>query len=95
MEALEQKLYLELRTMERELRECLEKNTSSLSIRPYLEDELRDIQETMSKLESGSFGLCEASGEDIPPDYLSIIPTIKSLEDWEKIYQYYCKPIYM
>lgn len=91
MVANQQKLYSELRMIRNELLESLNKNSS---IKPLIEDELRDIEETLGKMESGTFGFCESSGEMIPDDYLSIVPTIKSIDDVNEISKYYCKPIY-
>lgn len=94
MEAHEKKLYSELRTIRKELVLSLEEEKCSPSIKPIVEDELKDINKTIEKLESGKFGLCEVSGELIPSDFLKMVPTIKSLDDVERIYQFYCKPIH-
>ncbi|WP_449619317.1 hypothetical protein [Robertmurraya sp. Marseille-Q9965] len=95
MEAfVKKKLYSELRTMKKELQTSLENNNCSPLVRPLIEEELKDVEKTMEKLENGNFGLCETSGEIIPTDYLAIVPTIQSLDDVDEITKYYCKPIF-
>ncbi len=94
MNANERKLYLELRTMRKELIERLDKKDGSSPIMPIIEEELKDIEETLTKIENGQYGLCEISGEFIPKDVLEMMPTIRSLDDMDKMEQYYCKPIY-
>lgn len=92
MEAQQEKLYSELRTIQKELLEGLH-NCSPL-IKMNIVDELQDVEETIEKLETGQYGLCEISGQHIPSDYLSMMPTIKTLEDVEELSKFYCKPIY-
>lgn len=95
MEAFaKKKLYSELRTMKKELLNSLENNNCSPLVRSLIEEELKDVEKTMEKLENGSFGLCEISGELIPTDYLSVVPTIQSMNDVDEISKYYCKPIF-
>ncbi|MDF1506659.1 hypothetical protein PZE06_00540 [Robertmurraya sp. DFI.2.37] len=91
MDANQQRLYSELRIIRHELLASLNKDSS---IKPIIEDELRDIEETIRKMESGTFGFCENSGELIPADYLTIVPTIKSIDDVNEISKFYCKPLY-
>lgn len=94
MEAHEQKLYSELRKIRKELQASLMQETCSDLIRPIIKDELKDIEETIERIERGKYGLCEISGELIPDNYLSMVPTIKSLDDVDEISKYFCKPIY-
>ncbi|GEM_PF-1190406 len=94
MEANLQKLYSELRTIKNELLESLIHEKCSPEIAPIVEEELKDIEETLEKIEAGKFGLCECSGQLIPDAYLYMVPTIKSIEDVNEINRYYCKPIF-
>lgn len=94
MNANERKLYLELRTMRKELLERIEKKDDSSPIMPIIKEELQDIEETLTKIENGQFGLCEISGEFIPKDVLLMMPTIRTMHDVNKMEQYFCKPIY-
>jgi RNA polymerase-binding transcription factor DksA len=94
MEAQDQELYSELRKMRKELQESLYNGKCSNLIRPIIEDELKDIEETIERMEAGKFGLCEISGELIPDELLIMVPTLKSLDDVDKISKYFCKPIY-
>lgn len=94
MEANVEKLYSELRTMRKELKESLNSGKCSSVTKPIIEEELKDIEETIKRIEQGSFGFCEMSGELIPFDYLSMVPTIKTIEDIDQISKFYCKPIH-
>ena len=49
-------------------------------LKPYIEGELKDIETALQKLEKGTFGTCEISGELIPEDLLTMVPTFKSIE---------------
>lgn len=94
MEAQEKELYSELRKMRKELKDSLHNGKCSSLIRPIIEDELKDIEETIERMEEGKFGLCEISGELIPDELLLMVPTLKSLDDVDNISKYFCKPIY-
>ncbi|HYK73490.1 MAG TPA: hypothetical protein VEV44_10310, partial [Pseudoneobacillus sp.] len=59
----------------------------------YVEDELRDIEIALKKLECGDYGKCEISGELIPFDLLTSVPIAQSLDDFDKMKTYLRKPI--
>ncbi|KAB7669244.1 hypothetical protein [Bacillus sp. B1-b2] len=88
-----EELYTELRLTQIELTTTLRVKRES-KINKYIEEELRDVEETMQKLESGNFGMCEMSGELLPVDLLAMIPTIKTKEDINGIYSYFRKSIH-
>jgi RNA polymerase-binding transcription factor DksA len=92
MKVFEKKLYEELRDQELEMRGKLDKNLIDEKIRAIVEDELKDIVDTLNKLECGEYGICEMSGELIPFDLLSAIPTAKFMDDFEAVKGYYRKP---
>ena len=94
MDAKAEPLYSELRKTRMELIERLEDNNSSSSIKPIIKAELLDVEDTLNKIELGLFGRCEISGELIPDELLSMVPTIKSLDDYEKIDSYFRKGIF-
>lgn len=94
MKANHQELYSELRTTQKELMESLHYDRCSNLTRPIIEEELKDIEDTLAKMQIGSFGRCEISGEILPEDYLFMVPTIKSLDDVNEMSKFYCKPIY-
>lgn len=94
MEANEAKIYLELRNIQKELMESLRNHQCSPLTKPIIEEELKDIEETINRIENGSYGTCEISGELIPNDYLAMVPTIKSMEDIQGISKYFCKSIH-
>jgi len=87
-------LYSELRTTRIELIKSLADNKRSPLIKPLIEAELLDIECTLQKLERGDFGICELSGEMIPLELLRNIPTLKSLNDFNKMDGYYRKGLY-
>lgn len=88
-----EKLYTELRMTQIELVTTLRVKRDS-KINKYIEDELKDVEETMQKLENGNFGMCEMSGELLPFDLLEMIPTIRTKDDINSIQSYYRKSIH-
>ena len=74
-------LYSELRSTKKELMEKLESGNCSSLVKPFIEEELKDVEKALQKFETGTFGTCEMSGELLPEKILSIVPTLTSLED--------------
>lgn len=93
MEKTTERLYLELKEMKKELIEGLKNKNCSPLIAPLIKEEIQDVEEAMKKIENGTFGLCELSGEFIPESYLYSLPTIKSKKDIEQLQQFYCKSL--
>ena len=82
MDQQQNEIYSELRKTKQELIENLEGGgKSSPIIKSYIEGELKDIEAALQKLAKGTFGTCEVSGELIPEDLLTIVPTLKSIDD--------------
>ena len=73
-------IYSELRKTKQEIQVKMETGSSPL-VQPFIEAELKDVESAMEKLENGTFGTCEVSGEIIPDELLSILPTLKSMND--------------
>ena len=94
MDVLEKALYSELRTTRMELLQSLMEGKGSPLIKPHIEDELKDIECTLEKMERGDYGICELSGELIPADLLQNVPTIKTLTDRQRMDNYYRKGFY-
>jgi len=94
MEAFEQKLYLELRKSRTELMMQLSNSKGSPLVKPLIEEELRDINTAILKLENGTYGRCELSGELLPSELLEMVPTLKSMEDCGLLETFLCKPLY-
>ncbi|MBP2240056.1 RNA polymerase-binding transcription factor DksA [Cytobacillus eiseniae] len=94
MDANIEKLYSELRNTRQELLEKLMDDNSSKLIRPYILDELFDIESTLARMEKGEYGKCEISGELLPDHLLAEVPTIKSIDDCSRLEQYYRKSLY-
>ncbi|MDR6124255.1 RNA polymerase-binding transcription factor DksA [Bacillus sp. SLBN-46] len=93
MNATQEKLFLELRQTRKEIEHSLRNKKRQEWLTSILEEELADINTAIHKFEAGNFGHCEISGELIPDDLLSMIPTLKSLEDSHYLQTYYKKSI--
>lgn len=78
-------VYSELRITKEEIMKRLQNEQCSPLVRPFIESELKDIDKALSKINEGTFGTCEISGELIPEDLLSVIPTLKSMEDCKTV----------
>lgn len=78
-------IYSDLRKTKEELLQRLNQENCSPIVRPYIEAELKDIETALKKIETGTFGTCEVSGELIPMELLQIIPTLKSMEDCKTV----------
>lgn len=87
-------IYNELRETKSELLTYLNNGNRDKRILQYIQDELRDIEAALEKVENGEYGKCEISGEYLPYDFLQTIPTAKSVSDIHQIEQYGRKPIY-
>ena len=94
MNAMQEKLFLELRQTKVEIENSLKNKQNQDWFTTVLEEELSDISSAIKKLENGDFGKCEISGEFLPNDLLKMIPTLKSQEDSEYLVSYFKKPIY-
>ncbi|MBO8176455.1 MAG: hypothetical protein H0Z31_03255 [Bacillus sp. (in: Bacteria)] len=68
-------------------------SSSDVHVRSTMEKELIDINYALEKWENGQFGICECCGKPIPTEWLTVIPTIRTMDDWWEIKQYYRKPI--
>ncbi|WP_075980997.1 TraR/DksA C4-type zinc finger protein [Bacillus massilinigeriensis] len=93
MDATLVKLYSELRNTREELKKKLHDANGSNMIKPIIAAELRDIEAAIEKMECGTYGRCEVSGEFIPLDLLMDVPTAKTVEDFHKLKSYYRKPL--
>lgn len=78
-------IYSELRNTKKELILKLNCDNCSPLAKPFIQEELKDIEEAIKKCEKGTFGTCEISGDIIPKKLLSIIPTLRSIEDSKTI----------
>ncbi|MDR6997977.1 hypothetical protein [Neobacillus niacini] len=93
MNAMQEKLFLELRQTKEEIEHSLKNKSKQEWITAILEDELADINLAMEKMRKGLYGQCEISGELLPDDLLQLIPTLKSTKDSECLAKFYKKPI--
>lgn len=93
MNAMQEKLFLELRQTKNEIEHSLKSKSKQDWLAKILKEELADIDKAIQKLNAGEFGACEISGELLPEDLLILIPTIRSKKDSALLDHYYKKPI--
>ncbi|MDR4946311.1 hypothetical protein [Neobacillus cucumis] len=93
MNAMQEKLFLELRQTKEEIEISLKNEKKQPWLTSILQSELEDINAAIQKFEKGKFGQCEISGEFIPEDLLKMIPTIRTIKDTEGLEYYYKKPL--
>jgi RNA polymerase-binding transcription factor DksA len=93
MNALQEKLFLELRQIKSEIEYSLKNKENEDWLENILNDELKDVDAALAKIQTGSYGHCEISGELIPHDLLELIPTVKTLNDIKKLETYRKKTI--
>lgn len=93
MNAIQEKLFLELRQTKMELEQSLMSRQNRDWLTNLLESELRDVNAAICKFEQGQYGKCERTGEWLPENLLQIIPTVKSVNDSEIVNRYYKKKI--
>lgn len=48
----------------------------------HVKEDLQDVQLALWKIENGTYGICEDTGENIPLDKLKILPTARSVYDF-------------
>lgn len=94
MDAKIARLYSELRNTKQELLEKLFDEQSSKLIRPFILDELFDVESTLERIEKGVYGKCEVSGEWLPNSILAEVPIMKTLDDCNQLENYYRKSLY-
>ncbi|WP_318504878.1 hypothetical protein [Bacillus sp. T3] len=87
------KLYTELRKSSKELQNRLNVNTGSPTLQSLIMEEIQDVENAIQKITLGNYGKCEISGEQIPFDFLKVMPTIKTMEDIDGLHHFYRKPI--
>lgn len=93
MNAMQEKLFLELRQTQAEIENSLRKQENPEWFIHILEDELTDVRLAIKKMSDGSFGKCEISGEIMPVNLIKNIPTLKSINDSKKLNSFYRKPL--
>lgn len=94
MNALQEKLFLELRLTKEEIENSLKGKQKQNWLAIILKAELEDVNAAIQKFEEGNFGQCEISGELLPESLLKMIPTIKSHRDSKYLDIYFKKSIY-
>jgi DnaK suppressor protein len=48
----------------------------------HVKEDLQDVERALEKLQYGSYGICEETGEHIPLDKLKILPTARTIYDF-------------
>lgn len=94
MNAMQEKLFQELRQTKTEIERSLKNKQTENWFTTILEEEMADIDLALKKIEEGNFGQCELSGELLPLDLLNLIPTIRTVNDPSLLGGYCKKPIF-
>ncbi len=94
MDHLFQNLYHEIVEMKNDLEERLQKNHLSPLVKKMAEEELSDLETALRKMESGSFGYCEETGNPIPAELLVFQPTVRSISEVKTLLKYFKKPVF-
>ncbi|MCH6268360.1 MULTISPECIES: hypothetical protein [Neobacillus] len=94
MNAMQEKLFQELRQTKTEIERSLKNKQTENWFTTILEEEMADIDLALKKIEEGNFGHCELSGELLPLDLLNLIPTIRTVNDPSLLGGYCKKPIF-
>jgi RNA polymerase-binding transcription factor DksA len=94
MEALFSKLYEELRISGEELRDRLDNQKCTVQIRQLMKEEIKDIETALNKIKKGIYGKCEMTGQTIPEEILTAMPTIQTMKDIGNLHHYFRKPLY-
>lgn len=84
----------ELRNTRQELLERLMQSNLHPFINEMILDELFDVEKAIEKYENGQFGTCEISGEFLPEDLLTLIPTLQTMDDCQSLKRFYRKALY-
>ncbi|MCD4837282.1 hypothetical protein LRS37_00060 [Neobacillus sedimentimangrovi] len=93
MNAMQEKLFLELRQNKEEIEQSLANKNEKDWLTDILKDELGDIEVALRKLKEGNFGQCEISGELLPEKLLTMIPTLRSKRDSDFLKYFWKKSI--
>ena len=56
----------------------VEDYVDNLGVETTLEKELKDVMDALAKLEKGTYGLCETSGQEIALDRLRAYPAART-----------------
>lgn len=56
----------------------------SSSVEPALEDDLRDVDDALQKIEDGDYGICEDCGREIPRERLLALPQARLCMDCQE-----------
>jgi RNA polymerase-binding transcription factor DksA len=59
----------------------VEDYADKLAVEGTLETELRDVNAALAKMNAGTYGVCEKTGQDIPVDRLEAYPAARTLVD--------------
>jgi RNA polymerase-binding transcription factor DksA len=57
----------------------VEEYADHLALEENLESQLRDVTDALAKMENGSYGVCEKTGQSIPLDRLMAYPAARTI----------------
>ncbi|UTE75327.1 MULTISPECIES: hypothetical protein [unclassified Rossellomorea] len=74
-----------------ELKQSLKELEASQSQHPliqqYINDEITEVKQALSRVRDNQYGYCELSGQEIPFDYMLMNPTCTTIEaayEWRR-----------
>ncbi len=59
----------------------VETYVGNVAVEDTLETELKEVNDALSKMEAGTYGLCEKTGQPIPTERLDVYPAARTLVD--------------
>lgn len=61
----------------------LDERTKDIALREHMKEELREIERALRKIDEGTYGICERTGQPIPLERLKAMPTARYIIDEE------------
>jgi|SRR5690625_4269153 len=61
----------------------LDDRQKDIALHEHMEEEFREIERALSKIDEGTYGICERTGKPIPIERLKAMPTARYIIDEE------------
>lgn len=63
---------------------ALYEREKDIALKQHMEEELSDINVALEKIENGTYGICEVTGQQIPKERLDALPTARTIKEASK-----------
>lgn len=60
---------------------ALYEREKDIALKGHMEEELSDIEVALQKIENGTYGTCEVTGQQIPQERLDVLPTARTIKE--------------